>query len=176
LEATCKEKITAHLTTLKAEADRQLRSDTNPYPINEVITMLNLRSIDLFWVEHLETLQYLRTGIGLRGYGQRDPVVEYKRESKDLFNRLLADIRHQFVGSLMNIVLTPAARQMTPHEHEPLRLQEKKTNLKAFETDEEPVQQTIESKPKDATGHKIGRNDPCYCGSGKKFKKCHGAE
>ncbi|MEK7584272.1 MAG: preprotein translocase subunit SecA, partial [Patescibacteria group bacterium] len=154
--------------------NKTLKNETHLFPAREIITTLYLRSLDMLWVEHLETINYLRTGIGLRGYGQRDPLVEYKRESKDLFSRLLADIQKQFVYSVLNLTVgTPTNVSQTDTKP---KLQERKQSLEAFGDDkQESAAEKIQSKPKNKKGEKIGRNDPCHCGSGKKFKKCHGA-
>lgn len=135
-----------------------------------------LRSIDSLWVEHLTAMDKLRTGIGLQGYGQRDPLVEYKRESFSLFNELLDAIRKQIVYSIFKVRL--AQKMTAPTAKEPAKkLEEQKAGYTPFKKQVEnrkSQDQLISSKPKDEAGHKIGRNDPCYCGSGKKFKKCHG--
>lgn len=124
-----------------------------------------LRSIDSLWVDHLVSIDYLRTGIGLRGYGQRDPLVEYKKETYDLFNMLQAGIQKEVVYSFFKI---SAGLQLAPT---------------IMATDKMTLQGAKKStagdggaaKPRNEEGIKIGRNDPCPCGSDKKYKKCHGA-
>ena len=138
---------------------------------------LVLRSIDSLWVEHLTAMDKLRTGIGLQGYGQRDPLVEYKRESYNLFNELLDAIRKQIVYSVFKIRL---AQKMTAPTAQPIvqKFSEQKAGYTPFKKEVEDraqANQVLPSKPRDEGGHKIGRNDPCWCGSGKKYKKCHGA-
>ncbi|OGY88342.1 MAG: preprotein translocase subunit SecA [Candidatus Kerfeldbacteria bacterium RIFOXYA2_FULL_38_24] len=135
---------------------------------------LNLRSLDTLWIEHLDQMSFLRDSIGLRGYGQQDPLVEYKRESYQLFQALLSNISQQIV---YNIFKLKDARMVLPETEEgerqyvaPQKEMEKQANQQAQKN-----QQTLASKKKDATGKKVGRNDPCPCGSGKKYKKCHGA-
>ncbi|MBU4257332.1 SEC-C domain-containing protein, partial [Patescibacteria group bacterium] len=110
-----------------------------------------IRSIDTLWVEHLEAMDYMRRGIGLRGYGQRDPLVEYKREAYQLYNELNNLIQKEVVYSIFKVadVSQFAAPSLVDR-------------AKQF------------SAPADAAGHKVGRNDPCPCGSGKKYKKCCG--
>jgi len=124
-----------------------------------------LRSIDSLWVEHLISIDYLRTGIGLRGYGQRDPLIEYKRETFQMFNQLLANIQKQVVYSFYKV---SAGLQLAPSimASDKMTLQgAKKSSATGSKT----------GKPKDEEGKKVGRNDACPCGSGKKYKKCHGA-
>ena len=121
-----------------------------------------LRSIDTLWVDHLVAIDYLRTGIGLRGYGQRDPLVEYKKETYFLFNRLQQSIQKEVVYSFFKIGL---GFQLAPTimASDRLTLQGATKEIAA-----------PESGPGHTDKKDIGRNDPCWCGSGKKFKRCHG--
>ena len=116
---------------------------------------VSLQALDNLWMEHLDTMEHLRDSVGLRGYGQRDPLVEYKRESFDLFRRLLVQINSQIVYTIYKVSL-----QKQPVSE----LQELAKNAQEVST---------ESTSADVV-EKIGRNDPCPCGSGKKYKKCHG--
>jgi len=129
----------------------------------EVEKEILLRSIDMLWIDHLVAVDYLRTGIGLRGYGQRDPLVEYKKETFHMFNELLAAMQHEVVYSIFKV---SAGMQMAPNIMQ-------KNNLKYSGPDGEVAD--IDTKIKNEQGDKVGRNDPCPCGSGKKYKKCHGA-
>jgi len=154
-----------------------------------------LRSIDTLWIEHLNAMDILREGIGLRGYGQRDPLVEYKAEAYNLFQRLIQNIEAQAVEILLKADITPAkSRPLSIERPKNLQMQGADENLAAgtFESDQsngsgESIGEPLESEPvKSATSAvsatssvssafgKVGRNDPCPCGSGKKFKKCHG--
>ena len=126
-----------------------------------------LRAIDTLWVEHLISIDYLRTGIGLRGYGQRDPLVEYKKESYHLFHELLANIQKEVVYSFFKI---GAGIQLAP-----TIMATDKMTLQGAKKSEAPESVRIDHKPRDEEGKKIGRNDPCPCGSGRKYKRCHGA-
>ena len=144
-------------------------------PMELVERGLILRAIDALWVEHLTAMDKLRTGIGLQGYGQRDPLVEYKREAFNLFNTLIDAIRKQIVYSIYKVRLSQ--KPTTPTQEQQKKFEEQKAGFTPFKKQVENREQSgqvIASKPKDASGKKIGRNDPCYCGSGKKFKKCHG--
>ncbi|MDP1709561.1 MAG: SEC-C metal-binding domain-containing protein, partial [Candidatus Komeilibacteria bacterium] len=133
----------------------------------EIEKQILLRSIDSLWIEHLVAVDYLRTGIGLRGYGQRDPLVEYKKETYRMFNELLSLIQKEVVYSIYKVSL---GIQMAPSVMQ-------RGNMifsgAAKEADGEKAV-VASSKPKDAEGHKVGRNDLCPCGSGLKYKKCHG--
>ena len=106
-----------------------------------------LRTLDILWMEHLETMESLRDSVRLRAYGQKDPLVEYKREGREMFERLLASWQTQVVLTIFKVEL-----KETPHDGE-----------------SRASNQGVKSGAKP-----IGRNDPCHCGSGKKFKKCHG--
>ena len=115
----------------------------------EIEKRIFLQSIDLNWKSHIQYLEQLRQVIGLRSYGQRDPLIEYKKEAFELFSNLLEKLKLDFVTILMNLkVVTEQAPE-----------QENKNSM-------------LDQIKK---GKKIGRNEPCYCGSGKKFKHCCGA-
>ncbi len=117
-----------------------------------------LRSIDSLWIEHLEAIEHLRTGIGLRGYGQHDPLVEYKREAYRLFTDLVAAINKQVVYTIYKIGMT----------------EEKQQNALPKNAVYSSSAQTSDSGVHISNGEKVGRNDLCPCGSEKKYKKCHG--
>jgi len=127
---------------------------------------LLLRAIDTLWIEHLEAIDHLRQGIGLRGYGQRDPLVEYKREAYTLFTGLLEYIRRQVVYSIykMTVAIESAPASLLANRNITLS-----APAKVMGEGNSSNTSALISEPK------IGRNDPCHCGSGKKFKKCHGA-
>ncbi|MFA6307650.1 MAG: preprotein translocase subunit SecA [Patescibacteria group bacterium] len=151
-------------------------------PMQIIERSIVLKSIDTLWVEHLTAMDKLRTGIGLQGYGQRDPLVEYKREAFTLFNTLLDAIRKQIVYSVFKISLkrnTVSGGNKAPRPGESQKVfEEQKQGYQPFQkqvTNREAKNTAVSNKPTDASGQRIGRNDPCYCGSGKKYKKCHGA-
>jgi preprotein translocase subunit SecA len=129
-------------------------------------TGIMLRSIDSLWVDHLVSLNYLRTGIGLRGYGQRDPLVEYKKESYHMFNQLLANIQKEVVYSFFKVGV---GLQLAPTV-----MAADKMTLEGAKKTMSAQGAHIEKKERKEDGTKVGRNDPCPCGSGKKYKKCHG--
>jgi len=137
----------------------------------ERIIMLNI--VDAQWKDHLLALDHLKEGIGLRGYGQKDPLVEYKKESFQLFEAMLDRIDSETVRALFLLqvaVEEPPQRRM---QRRPRRGQMTftKANMTATQAGEDSGKpRTIISEPK------TGRNEPCPCGSGKKYKKCHGAE
>lgn len=163
------------------EATINLAPTTDGVPAMRYVERgLLLRVIDTLWIEHLETMQHLRTGIGLRGYGQRDPLVEYKREAFNLFKELLTAIDRQVANSIYKIgMVTP--QDMAPQQPSPhivLNAPSKESPLASPLTQEQGVQdRAIDMITTDTThynGEKVGRNDLCPCGSRKKFKNCHG--
>jgi len=129
-----------------------------------------LRTIDSLWTEHLEALDALKEGIGLRGYGQRDPLVEFKSESFNLFQKLLAGIQSGVVDNIYKVGLVRQTQQ-SPMEKEKQESRGQWGNV-ANSTSTTSSSLPQASIPKNK--QKVGRNDPCPCGSGKKYKKCCG--
>ncbi|MBX3277768.1 MAG: preprotein translocase subunit SecA [Acidobacteria bacterium] len=138
----------------------------------ERIIMLNI--VDAQWKDHLLALDHLKEGIGLRGYGQKDPLVEYKKESFSLFEAMLNRIDVETVRALYLLQVTVEEPPQQRLQRRPRRgqLTYTKANASAASAGQD------EGKPRTVVSDhpKIGRNDPCPCGSGKKYKKCHGAE
>lgn len=141
-----------------------------------------LRALDFLWMEHIDHMARLREGVSFRGYGQHDPLIEYKKEGFDLFVKLLDNIRSNTVRMLLGMeVEAQAAQQMLATAPEPDEA-ELKTNEAQIEgnlsgskeSSDSGAPAAIKLAGRDTEGDKIGRNDPCHCGSGKKFKKCHG--
>jgi len=138
-----------------------------------------IRAIDENWVEHLETVDYLRRGIGLRGYGQRDPLVEYKKEAWRMYQELNALINKNVVYSIYK---TADALALANAPEIKLFADQGATNLEFTgaakemhrQAEERNTVDLVHEKTKDESGQKVGRNDPCPCGSGKKYKHCHG--
>jgi preprotein translocase subunit SecA len=152
--------------------------------MRQVERAVMLRTIDLLWMEHLDNMQYLREGIGLRGYGQRDPLVEYKQEGFRMFETLLKNIDEDALSTLYKIEFVRQPQQpAAPIQEDP----EVKNRLAkaSYSQPEEPTGMSGDNdEDKDSADSKtltisnsvpkVGRNDPCPCGSGKKYKKCHG--
>jgi preprotein translocase subunit SecA len=122
-----------------------------------------LQIIDTQWVAHLQDMQSMKEGIGLRGYGQLDPLREYQKEGFALFEELMDRIREETLGTLSRIQLI----RKRPQEETPQR---QKRAMQLSHGDEVSAPTTVKRE-----GKKIGRNAPCPCGSGKKYKKCCGA-
>jgi preprotein translocase subunit SecA len=132
--------------------------------------MIMLQVLDMQWKDHLYSLDHLKEGIGLRGYGQRDPLVEYKKESFDMFEALRIRIEEETVRYLYLFEPISAEEQdaREKEREEARRKLQREQNLVYSAGDAAPV------APAKREMAKVGRNDPCPCGSGKKFKKCHG--
>jgi len=170
--------------------------EVEPSILRSVERQFMLHIVDTQWKDHLYSLDHLKEGIGLRGYGQRDPLVEYKRESFTLFQAMKDRIDEDMIRYLWRLRPTvaegspqPAVRQAPPRRQAPMSFsagssttagapQRAAAGATATATaarpartggDDAPVKTVRRDEPK------IGRNDPCWCGSGKKYKKCHGA-
>ncbi len=130
--------------------------------LEQLERLLILQIIDNQWVDHLQDMEHMKEGIGLRGYGQLDPLREYQKEGFALFEDLMVRIREETVGTLFRIQFVRDAPETRP------RRRKKELHMSHGDEGDRPV--TVRRK-----GKKIGRNDPCPCGSGKKYKKCCGA-
>ncbi|MEW6610668.1 MAG: preprotein translocase subunit SecA [Patescibacteria group bacterium] len=175
--------IVRYLMSHIEEHFRELETKVNtafPSPMFVAIERgIMLRAIDTLWIEHLDAMDHLRTGIGLRGYGQRDPLVEYKRESYRMFTELLTAIRKEVAYSIFKIGSAQQLARTTTLQEQPLILSGPAKEM-------ERTRNTLRTQGGGQTqttfkGKKVGRNDPCPCGAKKsdgspiKFKKCHGA-
>ena len=142
----------------------------------EVEKQILIRSIDLNWIEHLEAMDYMRRGIGLRGYGQRDPLIEYKKEAYRMFNELNALVQKQVVYNIFKVGDAQAAQAQVQAEgltRRQIRFSAPAKEMSKGGNKEEKTE-FVTRKQLNDEGEKIGRNDLCPCGSGLKYKKCHG--
>ena len=130
----------------------QDNSESHASDFWNIARMASLSFIDQFWKTHLSEMDYLRSGIGLRAMGQRDPLVEYQKEGYDLFEELVLNVKTSVIRLLLNFDSTIIKK----------------------EANEQKEKKEINSKERGTNFKKIGRNDPCHCGSGLKYKKCHG--
>ena len=121
-----------------------------------------LQTVDTLWKDHLLNMDYLKEGIGLRSYGQQDPLVAYKREGHEMFQQMIDRVKEETVQKLFHI-------QIQREEQLQQMRAEQEDQPMFYGPPEAP--QKRQAIRKDA---KVGRNDPCPCGSGKKYKKCHG--
>ena len=146
----------------------------------DVVRTVVLSTIDKFWMDHLTAIEDLREGINLRGYGQLDPLVEYKNEAYSMFEKLIADINFEVTRRLFKIEIDVGANRDSPthnHEHPKMILQSAsaidpfKGNNQTSITNNQTTSNI--QTPITRSHKKLGRNDKCWCGSGKKYKKCH---
>ncbi|MGZ8320824.1 MAG: SEC-C metal-binding domain-containing protein, partial [Telluria sp.] len=140
-----------------------------------------LQSVDTHWREHLAALDHLRQGIHLRGYAQKNPKQEYKREAFELFGAMLDMIKNEVVRTIMTVriqsreEIDAAEAAMAQSHVENLNFQHADFNPDAAPEDLlAPMSSAQANGEEGYMGMKVGRNDPCPCGSGKKFKQCHG--
>jgi len=132
-----------------------------------------LQSIDTHWREHLSALDYLRQGIHLRGYAQKQPKQEYKREAFELFGQLLDSVKNEVTKVILNVKIQSS--EEAEQAAQALSLQaEAISNVTYTAPDESGVPQTMALEPVLHQNRVVGRNEPCPCGSGKKYKHCHG--
>lgn len=162
--------------------------------IQQAERIIYLQTIDAYWREHLTRMEELRTGIGLQGYAQTDPLVAYKHQAFEMFERLLTTIDTDVVQNVLRMQITsePPQSQSAPTQNLKFQgadeslaggavlSQNKELGITNNGSDGLPVipnNSSVMSSPVETSGSsdpKVGRNDPCPCGSGKKFKKCHG--
>jgi len=135
---------------------------------------LMLMVLDRHWKEHLAAMDYLRQGIGLRGYAQKNPVQEYKRESFEMFTDMLEGIKYEAIQSLTRVQIRSEeqieALERSQSKDENIKMEHASANNPLSASEE----QASEHQPYVRKEKKMGRNEPCWCGSGKKFKQCHG--
>jgi preprotein translocase subunit SecA len=141
-----------------------------PQVMRHAERVILLQVVDQQWKTHLLAMDDLKDGIGLRGYGQKDPLVEYKKESFKMFQELRARIDEEALKFLFLLQPVEEEQQVKEMERKQQRSQSELILQGADDGSAEPASKTVQR-----TGDKVGRNDPCPCGSGKKYKKCHGA-
>ena len=170
-DADIVERIIEHFEQVYREKVEQLGEELIVRAEKEITLMI----LDRHWKEHLAAMDYLRQGIGLRGYAQKNPVQEYKRESFEMFTAMLDGINYEVVQVLTRVQIQSeaevAALEQSHQPDESITMQhasaQNPLNLEQAD-DEDAAQPYVRKQPK------IGRNEPCWCGSGKKFKQCHG--
>jgi preprotein translocase subunit SecA len=129
--------------------------------MRQIERMVLLQVVDTHWKDHLLTMDHLKEGIGLRGYGQKDPLIEYKREGFEMFNDMISRIKSDTVERLFKVQLVKEEPVQQRRPPPPPR--------RGHNRGEQNKHKTAPRR-----GKKVGRNDPCPCGSGKKYKKCCG--
>jgi len=145
-----RDKMIDFLSDLAEETYNNKEKEIGENNMRQIEKMVMLRTIDMLWLDHLENMDHLRDSVRLRAYGQQDPLVEYKKEGHLLFRKLLEASQTSIIGMIFKVNIAPA--DMMRQKQSPF----------------ERVATITDAK------NKVGRNDPCPCGSGKKYKKCHG--
>ncbi|MCH8949607.1 MAG: SEC-C domain-containing protein [Chloroflexi bacterium] len=178
LEELSHDEVLERLRTHAEEAYENREVEIGPEAMRTLERLLMLRTIDGLWVEHLTAMDEMRQGIGLRAYAQTDPLVAYKREAHDMWGQLLANIRHQVTHSIYHVELSqPERRQDQPA---PMTAENRGgavpvgAGVQAGSANAPAGGQQTVVAGRTGKARKIGRNQPCPCGSGKKYKKCHG--
>jgi preprotein translocase subunit SecA len=139
-----------------------------------------LQVLDNSWKEHLSAMDYLRQGIHFRGYAQKDPKQEYKREAFEMFTSLLEHIKYEVIGILFKVQVKQEAdvQAIDQQMQAPREMHFDHAAAPALDVFDQQAELADQEKqpeqPFIREGAKVGRNDPCPCGSGKKFKQCHG--
>jgi preprotein translocase subunit SecA len=138
-----------------------------------------LRQLDLHWKEHLAGMDYLRQGIHLRGYAQKNPKQEYKREAFEMFGEMLEQVKHDTISILARVRIQSEqdVQRMEAQRRAVQKLQAQHAEASALGSANEPApepQSATATTPFIRDGRKVGRNEPCPCGSGRKYKQCHG--
>jgi preprotein translocase subunit SecA len=160
------------LQTQVREAYARREQDLGPDLMRFLEKTFMLQVIDHHWKDHLLGMDHLRDGIGLRGYGQKDPLIEYKREGFDLFAGMMERVKSDTLDRLFHVqAVRQESDQATLAPPPPPVISRPQPKL-TLNRGEEPV---AAQTPVHRADDKVGRNDPCPCGSGKKYKKCHGA-
>ena len=181
-DSDVKERIFEAANTAAEERRERFGPEVTSYVEKSIL----LQTLDHLWREHLENLDHLRSVVGLRGYGQRDPLNEYKQESFALFEALLSNLRQAVTGQMMRVELVQQAADAddfgdlegieASHSEFDDELDDQVGNYGQAIITPERAEAATERDPDDpATWGKVGRNEPCPCGSGKKYKHCHGA-
>lgn len=172
----CAEKFNSDMDEyFNAKAQELLKEKFSEYEERQVKLALReilLSTFDQYWKDHLLNMDHLKEGINLRSYGQKDPLVEYKKEAFVIYEDMKNSIRRALVEKVFSV------RLYTQEEIEEIKRQQQaqlEAQLAAHRQAQAAVQRAQEAQAIKRTANKVGRNDPCPCGSGKKFKHCHGA-
>lgn len=175
------EKLHQHLVNEIARAYKAKEEKADPKEMRRVEKTIMLQLLDHHWKEHLAAMDHLRQGIHLRGYAQKNPTQEYKRESFELFTQMLQRIKYEVVAALSKLEITTEAQTVEQrlHQQSTLELQYHHPKVAMLQSTEKvdaatAIAESQSAQPFVRTYPKIRRNELCSCGSGKKYKKCHG--
>ncbi|MBI5969565.1 MAG: preprotein translocase subunit SecA [Deltaproteobacteria bacterium] len=164
-----KEALAGHISAVVWEAYNQKVALVSDKAFSEFEKVIMLHAIDTLWKDHLLTMDHLKGGIGLRGYGQKNPLQEYKKEGFEMFVDMIARFKSEVIERLFLVQINREEAPPPPPILKPAKVIEGRGSVEAGEETEGEKQR---QQPVVRHGGKIGRNDPCPCGSGKKYKKC----
>ena len=174
-EETLRERI---VTEIQNQADAK-EAITGSELMRHFEKAITLQTLDSQWKEHLAQMDYLRQGINLRGYAQKDPKQEFKREAFNMFTSMLERIKHDVVSLIARVELRAEEDVKAVEERRrqtgDIELQHDQVDGMSGKSEGQNHNIKEQSQPIEREGRKVGRNEPCPCGSGKKFKQCHGA-
>jgi preprotein translocase subunit SecA len=162
LRGASADEVAQRLVRAAITAYERKEMEVEPAVLREIERLVLLQTIDRKWIDHLHNMDALREGIGLRAYAQVSPLIEYQREGYDMFQATMHAIQDESIRMLFRVQVAPEAKPVA----RPVM----------------PVREPAVAGARAAGGAsgqgapKLGRNDPCWCGSGKKYKKCHGRE
>ncbi len=166
--------VSSFLQNLIHDMYTQREQQVGEEVMRQVERWVSLSAIDTFWMEHLDAIDDLREGIGLRGYGQREPLVEYKNEAFTLFEHLMSSIDSEILHRIFKVQVQMNAPQQQAVQSENNQALPKETAIsKQAKKARTNSDDSTATKAPVVNDKKMGRNDPCWCGSGKKWKKCH---
>ncbi len=169
-EETLRERILQTMVDTYQEKEAQ----AGPAVVRHFEKAVMLQILDGAWKEHLAAMDYLRQGIGLRGYAQKDPRQEYKKEAFQMFTDMLERIKHEVLVVLTKVQVKTESDVEAVEEQRRTQSQMNFRHDEADALDQTPEGEADERQPFMREGRKVGRNEPCPCGSGKKYKQCHG--
>ena len=187
LEASTPDALEEKAIEVGEAAYRSREAEFTAPVLRDLERHLYLYTLDEHWRDHLYELDHLKGGIGLRAYGQRDPLIEYKKEAFTLFETLVGEVRDEFVQRLFRVQLAPEAVQQIERRPRPRQMVAQHVEAggafaaqarhESAREDRAAAAEGREPEPARVvqvrSGPRVGRNDPCPCGSGKKYKKCH---
>ena len=165
------DKFSTYTNSSLEEKWKQFEGNFGEEMWQEIVSQLSLPVIDMIWMEHLVDMDHLREGIGLRGYAQRDPIVEYKKEAHARFEILVSRV-YATIAERISHIETTNSENIKSEDN--LKRRDLSYQRGEFESGVSQEKSQIKVEAVKSGVPKIGRNDLCYCGSGKKYKKCHG--
>src|SRR3989338_1967999 len=170
-----KEELTEFIIKKAEELYEAREKEMGAENMRRLEKLVLLRTIDELWMDHIEAMEYLRDSVRLRAYGQRDPLVEYKIEGQNMYNQLMVSIGAQVANLIFKVSFVEQPKKINVQEKRPDVFGDSKDHSHQPIINEPSYAKATEGKPAHRDEEsKVGRNDPCPCGSGKKYKKCRG--